>query len=427
MKSLVDCMMWMIDPLNGYGVYSGLSSTNDIAANKQPTFITGHSLGGNAATLFAKANPAWVTATSGTKFPHLVTFGAAPNVFRSPYVEDLIACSSVNEIMGGKGAMVNGKYVEDEFFGNSEFCEQTSYTLTEKGYEEYADMLGGIGNYCSQANTDSIRFFHKFDPVPSQAMWKGQYAHGTEFAIMLYDMPDASCDSDVSCAISSGSLGDTDEKMLGFGGSDPYMVKDYLCDKWAVGAKAYPTSCYDGITSYMSLLNPWPCGEIIFYRVWKEEWDTSSLMKIGNNDGTVHVMSGDGSMAAALDFVMLQETMFLKFEEYVDCVEGYEATIGAYYQNAVVDFPEIGGIAFMLFTFTWVHSTYALYPLCTDMQSDGTIEAVNIDSSDIASITVSECTGSELTYCETSVCSSKKDDPWCVHECMMDTCYYASS
>merc|ERR1711998_464520 len=60
MSSLVDCMTWMIDQAqySGWDIYPDTSSIFT-SADMQPKFITGHSLGGAAATLFAKADAAW--------------------------------------------------------------------------------------------------------------------------------------------------------------------------------------------------------------------------------------------------------------------------------------------------------------------------------------------------------------------------------
>jgi hypothetical protein len=412
MESLAECLMWMLSDPSGFDVYPSTLS------NKQPTFITGHSLGGNAATLFAKYDADWTDTTIACptcKYPRLVTFGSPPNVFRGKFTEGLIGCADgMSESSAGAS-----------FLGDSDYCSGGS--LTEAGYKEYAEDMGGIGNFCIKANPQSVRFFHKFDPVPSQAMWKGQFAHGVEHAMMLYDMPGSTCGDITTCSISSASLnaGESD-----FGLYDSkLMIKDYLCDKWGVTAKAFYTSCYDEITSYMSLMNPWPCGEIIFHRIWKEEWDTSALQKIGDN-GVVEAYWGT-EMVAALDFVALTDSMFVKFEEYTDCVAAYETTLSAYVQAMIVDLPVLAGISYMVFGFLWVHSTYGNYPLCTDLDtSTGEIVETNVDAADKAKVDKNDCSSTYISYCETScsytVASSRRKlvgaedglDPWCLDECM---------
>jgi hypothetical protein len=299
--------------------------------------------------------------------------------------------------------------------------------LSPAGFSSYVDDLGGLGTYCSAANPQSVRFFHKFDPVPSQAMWKGQFAHGVEHAMMLWDAPTASCTDITGCAISAISLTSTGEDSdYGLDGTDPNNIVDYLCDKWGVEPKAMYTSCYDEITSYMSVMNPWPCGEITFHRMSKEEFTTAELQTI-SQDGVQELYHND-EMVGALDLVQLSETMFLAFEDYVDCVETWESTFATYVGFFIADVPVAAPIAPLLFTFAWVHSTYPNYPLCTEVKSDGTIEATNVDAEDIDSVMTNECSASELNACSADCSSSKskKEDEWCFWDCS-EACYYEAT
>jgi hypothetical protein len=422
MESLATCMLWMIDPGNGFDIYSSwMDSSLTITSATEPTFITGHSLGGNAATLFIKSKTEWVnpSSVSGT-YPRLVTFGSPPNVYRGKYHSGLIGC------MEGIDANNAGK----SFLSDTRFCDPDD-GLLKMGFEEYAEYLGGMSNYCSAANPQSVRFYHKFDPVPSQGLWKGQFAHGVEHAMLLYDMPDSGCGDISGCELSATSLSsDASMSDLELGG-DPYMIKDYLCDKWAVEPKALYTSCYDEITSYMTMMAPWPCGEIIFHRIWKEEWETSQLEKIGDN-GIIDVMWGNEGLISVIDMVALtgeHGTLFKKFEEYTDCVESYEASLGAYIQAAIVDMPDLAPMMFALFGFLWVHSTYGNYPLCTDLDgTTGELIEFNIDAADEAAIYRNECSNSELMACEADCSSSKakKEDSYCFWECSMG-CYSTTS
>jgi hypothetical protein len=241
--------------------------------------------------------------------------------------------------------------------------------------------------------------------------------------MMLYDMPSAGCSVTSTCAVSSGVASDVED--YGLRGSNPLDIKDYLCDKWDVLPKAMYTSCYDKISSYMSLLNPWPCGQIIFHRMWQEEWETSQLQKIGDN-GVIEMYWGEEGKVAVLDVVDLQTGLFQKFEEYTDCVAGYEATLGAYIQAAIIDQPVLSGISFALFGFSWVHSTYGNYPLCADMESDGTVKSTNVDSSDLALIEKNMCSSSAIAQCETDCNDSSDYSNWdCFDECTY-SCFYAS-
>jgi hypothetical protein len=398
MSSLVDCMSWIIldADSDGWDVYP-TATTTFLAEDMQPKFITGHSLGGAAATLFAKSDAAWTDPgtvsnfASGTtegvsgKYPRLVTFGASPVAYRSQFSDSLITCKP------GVGYLDNGTPILD----STSYCGSDGY-LTSAGFTAWATAVGGMSNICGNTNPESIRFFHKFDPVPSIAMWKGQYAHGVEHAMLLYDMPKASCAVDSTCAVSAGVADDISDYNMG--GTNPLEIKDYLCDKWDILPKAMSTSCYDKISSYMSLLNPWPCGQIIFHRMWEEEWETSQLMKLGDG-GIIEMYWGDEGKVAVLDVVDLKTGLFQKFEEYVDCVAGYESTLSAYIQSAIIDMPLASGISFAVFGFTWVHSAYGNYPLCTDI-SGSTIASTNVDSADIAKVSTTKCTSSEIATCE---------------------------
>merc|ERR1712185_399055 len=111
--------------------------------------------------------------------------------------------------------------------------------------------------------------------------------------------------------------------------------------------------------------------------------------------------------------------------EYVDCVEAYEATLGAYIQSAVADYPELGGIMFALFGFLWVHSTYGNYPLCTSIDSStGELVQYNIDAADMAAMDLNECSTNELSACSADCASSKDkmEDAYCFSDCMA-LCY----
>jgi hypothetical protein len=297
-------------------------------------------------------------------------------------------------------------------------------------------FMGGISNHCGKTNPQGIRFQHKFDPIPSIAMWKGQYAHQVQTAMLLWDMVDMACESDSGCAISSASLASgKDMREMGLGGANPFMIKDYLCDKWGAEPKSMYTDCYDLIAPYMSMLNPWPCGQILFQRVWAEEWEISELQKFGANGvidvqwstrnenclGNIHVGAGTGcnthsiEQIGAIDVAELQSGIFRKFEDYQLCVLGYEATLSTYIQNAIIDMPDLGAF---VFTFSWVHSVYGYYPLCTSMDSSGDIIEMNIDSADTAGVNKMDgCSGAAVTTCANS-CSTDYSNPWCMEDCM---------
>jgi hypothetical protein len=413
MKSLIDCMSWMIQPDNGFSIYEDASYT-------EPTFITGHSLGGAAATLFAKSNSDWVSPSDPSgQFPRLVTFGAAPNAYRGNFRADYIKCADTMGDSLSATRRNKRKLAKSDYYDSGGECGGSYYTLSNRGFDDYSDDIGGIGNYCAEANQDSVRFFHIFDPVPSIGMWGGLYGHAVEHAMMLWDTPDSSCESNVGCQISSGTLKSGKVSSdYGFGGSDPFMIKDYLCDKWGVEPKSMHTDCYDFISSYNSILNPWPCGNIVAMRVWSEEVEDSQVSKIGDA-GTIDLGTDDGTHLA-IDFLDLSYNIFQKFQEYVDCVEAYEATLSSFIQMSIIDAPKFMGL---MFTFTWVHSTYGMYPLCTGKDGSGGVTSVNVDSTDTAGMITNECSTSEIATCKTSCDTDSSGD--CMWDCMY-SCFYES-
>jgi len=68
--------------------------------------------------------------------------------------------------------------------------------LTRNGFDSIASGFG-MSTPCKQANPDSVRFFHKFDPIPSIGMWHGHFAHSVEHAVMVWDEYSTDCDNDV--------------------------------------------------------------------------------------------------------------------------------------------------------------------------------------------------------------------------------------
>merc|ERR1719453_2738864 len=122
-------------------------------------YITGHSLGGAAATLFKQAGK------PGT----LVTFGAPPT---TPLAYDKVAVAY--EMIYPSKAVMGGRAFPDK---------------------------SGIPATYSDPSVGGIRYFHKFDPVPGYYMGFMQWKHAPATAYLLYD-------ADAPCATAGGpSLG----------------------------------------------------------------------------------------------------------------------------------------------------------------------------------------------------------------------------
>jgi hypothetical protein len=399
MSGMLPCFDYMTDTGNG-------------VIDKVPTFITGHSLGGAAATLYA-GSKTW----SDSK---LVTFGAAPTYFvgtgpnSDAYVKTKIKCKvpvgmapgDIEEWCGfGTTKMedvyasfadsrrkLTGEHRElapmgyfDESKFESEGFDVDDLEMLPSGWTSFKS--GVNGSPCDAASTESVRFYHKFDPVPSVAMWKGQYAHSVEWAIMVMDKFSTSCGGSNAahdnCAVSTASFksaGSYDIMDMGMGGSNPLAVTDYLCTKNDISTATWPSTCKGGYSSYMTMLNPFPCGQILFMEKWGEFIDGSILgfdtkkfldgeaysvndlttATFGGDNGEFCLWNFDGA-PFCMNFYDLAYSLFKESETFSTCVADWMATVDAYILSSVVDMWYQFG---MLFTFSAVHSSYPYYPLC---------------------------------------------------------------
>jgi hypothetical protein len=259
---------------------------------------------------------------------------------------------------------------------------------------------------CAGANPDSVRFFHKFDPIPSIGMWHGKFAHSVEHAVMVWDEYDTGCDSNViACEITANpafvEYGSNANDWL-----DPKGIKRFTCDAHDVSPYAVATGCTDAYSSYFSLLNPWPCGQILTQSY------AESLPEGGLND----------ALAAEVKFLDLKlylGTYFVAFEDYDDCMEAWFAVIYSQYPTAMIDMPISLGL---IFTFSYTHSSYGLYPLCL------TTSGSEVTAKDTVAEAGLNLMSSCVTSAEQSLCydpnNCPREDPDCVSMCL---CYMAGT
>jgi hypothetical protein len=258
-----------------------------------------------------------------------------------------------------------------------------------------------MSTFCYNAPPQSVRFAHKYDPVPSMMMWGANYNHKVENAIILWDAYDPSCASyTADCAISSSALKSTvtDYKLLGLKGTNPDLVKDWVCTKSGSTPLTFASKCDQGITSYMSLLNPFPCSWVqartYIDTFTKFELADGSLDMLDAKNSAADCMGGDWEEKGCLvgykwltgspddstieyngiqyDFLDFAQKFFNAFEDFDTCVSDWLSTMYTHIAPGTADYPDSMGL---IFTFTWVHSAYPMYPLCIEIDTSGEIES----------------------------------------------------
>jgi hypothetical protein len=198
------------------------------------------------------------------------------------------------------------------------------------------------------------------------------------------------------------TTGDYDIMDMGMGGSNPLAVTDYLCTKYDVSSATWPSKCKAGYSSYMTMLNPFPCGQILFMEKWDEfidgtvlGFDTKKFLDgevYSVNDITTSVFGGDNGEFClvnfdgapfCMNFYDLAYTIFKEAETFSVCVADWMATVDAYVLSSVVDMWYGFG---MMFTFSYVHSTYPYYPLCVGSFSDATSSLPDVGTTGVSLI-----------------------------------------
>jgi hypothetical protein len=405
-EELFECMSTMVDVGMFVATDVGIDS---VYANFEPTFITGHSLGGTAATLFAKSRPYWLDPSTkdlymppgypaGIPAPKLVTFGAAPTSYVGPTGVN-IPCSTVFKsqsgarFVGSKSLSVSDMTISDIevskydiIAGDSvDYCNSEATMVDGKsvvlmsaaGWTAYSQTMA---EPCNTAPSGSVRFFHKFDPVPSIgsiASGSSDFEHNTEYAAMVFDNPSASCDFAAlnSCAI---SVDESDAFDYGTGGEsnliNAYSIKEYMCYRHGATPMTIMTKCIDKITSYQTFLHPYPCAMLITQKL---ELPYEEFMAKGMDPDKLQIDLG---------------YFLVAYEDFTTCSVSWFGTVLSSMPSAVYsgDADEVAIMA-LAFTFAWTHSAYALYPLCVSVDSStGAVSTAN-SATDISLNLMSGC------------------------------------
>jgi hypothetical protein len=191
----------------------------------------------------------------------------------------------------------------------------------------------------------SVRFFHKFDPIPSDLLWGSQWVHATEKAYLLGDTP--GCSFSPSSASSAGYNYWAANYMPTL--SDIYT---FVCADYDVTQSSQLFGGKTGATyySYFTFFNPFPCADVILGETYK-------------------ILSKSLSWYGPKPFV--------PFETAEECVTSFTGTMDAYFatftgmfmvDSRVIDLEDQGDMIqamtfFGNFGLSYVHSTYPFYVL----------------------------------------------------------------
>merc|ERR1719231_1331024 len=254
----------MVVTTEGYALYLGqmLYCISVLTDGMEEPYVTGHSLGGSAASLYASLG------VSPGAF--LVTFGSSPMFPKTAFET--------------KRSPVGSKWVN--------MVDLTS-TENTKSVTFY---------YPFQVYPASVRFFHKFDPIPSDLLWGSQWVHAATTAYLLSDYP--GCDGEMKGSAPAGLRGRN--KRAG----DLSKLYSFVCDDYDVQQASQPFSSWTGAMyySYFNMINPFPCAEVLV--------------------GETYLMM---EMADKYAFSWHGPRPFVPYEKLEQCVESFAGTMDAYF------------------------------------------------------------------------------------------------
>merc|ERR1719231_124824 len=245
----------MVVTTEGYALYLGqmLYCMSVLTAGMSEPYVTGHSLGGSAASLYASLG-----VSPGA---YLVTFGSSPMYPKTSF-----------ESSGYPRTPVGSKWVN-----------MVDLTSTE-------NSAGVTFSYPFQVYPDSVRFFHKFDPISSDLLWGSQWVHAATTAYLLSDYP--------GCEEAPEGTAPIDE------------LYSFVCDDYDVQQASQAFSSWPGAMyySYFKMMNPFPCAEVLVGETY-----------IYLENGSKGSMKWQGPRP------------FVPFENLENCVESFAGTLDAYF------------------------------------------------------------------------------------------------
>jgi hypothetical protein len=248
----------------------------------------------------------------------------------------------------------------------------TKNTLQKMDYKACLGKTGEVSKYQLAFVPGSIRFMHKFDPIPSMGFQYGQWSHGTQYGMLLYDM--SGCNSGTP-ACANGMVESTGHPGLlheaGPYAGQPEALPHYLCES-GVQPSGKMFQCNSEYYSYTNMFNPVPCVEVLIAQMYLYD----------KHMGDAHY-PGDAL------------SPFIPHEDFDYCSSSYTATVEMYYSVYLA--ADIGSIPAMetdlqdivdsngnydetellmavgywaAWGLIYIHMAYPNYPLCTSGNND---------------------------------------------------------
>jgi len=288
-------------------------------------YITGHSLGGSAATLYAEKYGSYV---------ELVTFGAMPTT-PFDYKPKAVKC----ELDWAVG-----------------ICKKSGHTPP---------------SFQTPTLPNSFRYFHKFDPIPGYYFSMTAWKHVSAKAYLLYDSME-------ECSLGLGGITyDTDYAVAD--DYDPADGKehvatavvadlyDMLCDEYGVSPGVWEVQGDPNVYfSYTNAFNPMPCAE--------------ALLTLTVD----YVNSAPGLSTGGFSSTNPAPGTWVMYESFYECSQSYIASLSAYFaiylasQLADTYWPhfydadvtaadiQFHFMFYGMWGLWWVHSAYPNYDLDTE-------------------------------------------------------------
>merc|ERR1719473_745279 len=217
-----------------------------------------------------------------------------------------------------------------------------------KGGRAFPDKSGIPVTYSDPSLPGSIRYFHKFDPVPGYYFGMMGWKHAPATAKLLYDY-DAPCNG----APDGPTLGSS-YVLADYGGTGSVAssvvgeLYSFLCTSYGVATGSWTVTADPGTYfSYTNAINPAPCTEALI-------------------SGTVEYMSTLPSVSVPSGTL---PGIWKPYESFYECTISYRSSLTAYVGHYLTSqMGQIEDIGEMMWFYGfwglwWIHSAYPNYDL----------------------------------------------------------------